>query len=222
LTATVTSTSSRVRTAGQLCIAGAVLGAVGGLVMAFMQPAVGPDRFSYPFTPTGHRIAEASLAVNHLLLLIGVLGIEWAAASGRGRLGRAGVGVTVVGLTALTLCEVGAILLADSACPTPRTDHLGIGYGLSSILIGLGLVMAGVAAVRACRWAGWARPDGVLIVARQNHDTAMQYAADQLAWRAHRDGHGQPLPNFPNWIHSLQRMDPRIVCFAHPHSVWMP
>jgi N-acyl homoserine lactone hydrolase len=52
------------------------------------------------------------------------------------------------------------------------------------------------------------RPDGAVIVAGQSHDTATQYAADQLAWRAHRDAHGQPLPDIPNWIYALQQLDP--------------
>jgi N-acyl homoserine lactone hydrolase len=66
------------------------------------------------------------------------------------------------------------------------------------------------------------RSDGVVIVAGQSHDTATQYAADQLAWRAHRDAHGQPLPNIPNWIDALQQLDPRAVYFAHDRSVWTP
>jgi N-acyl homoserine lactone hydrolase len=66
------------------------------------------------------------------------------------------------------------------------------------------------------------RPDGAVIVAGQSHDTATQYAADQLAWRAHHDGHGEPLPSIPKWIDALQRLDPRIVYFAHDRSVWTP
>jgi N-acyl homoserine lactone hydrolase len=66
------------------------------------------------------------------------------------------------------------------------------------------------------------RPDGTVIVAGQSHDTASQYAADQLAWQACRDGHGQPLPGVPDWIDALQRLDPRIVYFAHDRSVWTP
>jgi N-acyl homoserine lactone hydrolase len=61
-----------------------------------------------------------------------------------------------------------------------------------------------------------------VIVAGQSHDTATQYAADQLAWRARRDGHGHPLPGIPEWIDALQQLDPRMVYFAHDHSVWMP
>jgi len=66
------------------------------------------------------------------------------------------------------------------------------------------------------------RADGAVIVAGQSHDTATQYAADQLAWRAHRDGHSQPLPDVPDWIDALQQFDPRIVYFAHDRSTWTP
>jgi N-acyl homoserine lactone hydrolase len=66
------------------------------------------------------------------------------------------------------------------------------------------------------------RPDGTVIVAGQSHDTATQYAADQLAWRAHQDGHGRPLPDPPEWIAALQQLDPRLVYFAHDRSVWTP
>lgn len=66
------------------------------------------------------------------------------------------------------------------------------------------------------------RPDGTVILAGQSHDTATQYAADQLAWRARREGHGQPLPGIPSWIDTLQHLDPRIVYFAHDRSVWTP
>ncbi len=66
------------------------------------------------------------------------------------------------------------------------------------------------------------RAEGTVIVAGQSHDTATQYAADQLAWRAGRDDHGQPLPAIPAWIDSLSRLDPRAVYFAHDRSVWIP
>ncbi len=64
--------------------------------------------------------------------------------------------------------------------------------------------------------------DGAVVVAGQSHDTATQYAADQLAWRARRDGHGQPLPDIPAWVDALQQLDPRVVYFAHDRSVWTP
>lgn len=66
------------------------------------------------------------------------------------------------------------------------------------------------------------RDDGAVIVAGQSHDTASQYGADQLAWRARGEGHGRPLPAVPAWMEVLQRFDPRVVCFAHDRAVWTP
>jgi N-acyl homoserine lactone hydrolase len=66
------------------------------------------------------------------------------------------------------------------------------------------------------------RDDGVVIVAGQSHDTASQYAADDLAVRAHQDGHEAALPVPPVWQEALQRLDPARVVFAHDHSVWIP
>jgi glyoxylase-like metal-dependent hydrolase (beta-lactamase superfamily II) len=66
------------------------------------------------------------------------------------------------------------------------------------------------------------RSDGAVIVAGQTHDTASQYAADQLAWQAAQDGHGQPLPGFPAWLPALAHLDPRIVYFAHDRCAWTP
>jgi N-acyl homoserine lactone hydrolase len=66
------------------------------------------------------------------------------------------------------------------------------------------------------------RPDGAVIVAGQSHDTASEYAAGQLAWRARRDGHGEPLPDIPQWLDVIQNYDPRVVYFAHDRSAWIP
>jgi N-acyl homoserine lactone hydrolase len=66
------------------------------------------------------------------------------------------------------------------------------------------------------------QPDGIVIVAGQSHDTATQFAADQLSWRARLDGHSRPLPEVPEWLDALQQLDPRMVYFAHDRSVWMP
>ncbi len=65
-------------------------------------------------------------------------------------------------------------------------------------------------------------PDGTVVLAGQSHDTATAYAADALAVRARRDRHTPPLPVPPEWMATLQDLDPRAVVFAHDHSVWVP
>jgi hypothetical protein len=157
---TITTTTTRsdfVRTAGRLCLTGAIIGVIGGLVTAYFPPAVATDRYSYPYSPTGYVVAELTFVLNHVLLLVGVLGVARAGAAGGGRPGRVGLWTSVVGLAVLTLCEVGSIALANSAYPTPRTDALGAAYGIASILIGMGLTLTGVAVARARLWTGSAR-----------------------------------------------------------------
>jgi hypothetical protein len=153
----LTVPASRLRTAGWLCTAGALIGVAGGLVLIMVSPAVASDRYSYPLTPDGHRLVQVAFVLNHALLLVGVLGLARAGATGTRQLGRIGVAVAVAGWAMLSLCEIGAFLLAESASPSARASQLDIGYGVSTIAIGLGLVLAGAAVLRERRWTGWAR-----------------------------------------------------------------
>lgn len=70
-----TAGPSFVKTAGLLCLVGAVIGVISALVTAFIPPAVSFDRFSYPYTPTGFLLAQFIFMFNHVLLLVGILGL---------------------------------------------------------------------------------------------------------------------------------------------------
>ncbi len=157
MSSTSTAGSSFVKTAGLLCLVGAVIGVISGLVTAFIPPAVSSDWYSYPYTPMGFLVAELVFVLNHVLLLVGIVGLGRSGATGSGLLGRVGVWISVVGMAALTMCEVGAMTLATSPYPSPRTDLLDTSFGVASLLIGVGLVLAGVAVVRAGEWGGWQR-----------------------------------------------------------------
>lgn len=146
-----------VRTAGLLCLLGGVTGVASALVTGFIPPAVAPGRYSYPYTPTGFLAAQLVFALNHVLLLVGLLGLWRSDATGSHRFGRGGLWVSLAGMSLLTLCEVAAMTLADAAYPSPPTDALGTWFGIASILIGVGLVTAGIAVVRARVWTGWRR-----------------------------------------------------------------
>jgi N-acyl homoserine lactone hydrolase len=66
------------------------------------------------------------------------------------------------------------------------------------------------------------RSDGTVVVAGQAHDTATDYGADVLAWRARRDRHAEDVPLTRPWVERLQALDPARVVFAHDASVWVP
>ena len=148
---------SFVKTAGLLCLVGAVIGVISGIITAFIPPAVSSDWYSYPYTPRGFRVTELVFILNHVLLLVGILGLARTGAAGTGLFGRVGLWISVVGMATLTLCEVGAMTLATSPYPSPRTDFMDTSFGVASILIGVGLVLAGVAVARVGEWGGWHR-----------------------------------------------------------------
>ena len=64
------------------------------------------------------------------------------------------------------------------------------------------------------------RPDGVVIVAGQSHDSATAWSADALSVTS-RSGAADVRPA-PGWVAHLLSLDPRRVVFAHDHAVWEP
>jgi hypothetical protein len=154
---TMTEATKFVPVAGRLCVLGGVVGVVSGLVTAFIDPAVSEHWWRYPYTPAGFYLSQAAFLLNHVLLLAGVLGLAASGAVGPGRAGRLGVRLSVAGLVLLTACEAVATTLVDSRIPSRATDLLGAAFGVASILIGVGLITAGLAVVRAGRWPGWQR-----------------------------------------------------------------
>lgn len=149
--------SSFVVRAGWLCAIGGIMGVVSGLITAFIPPALEPDRYSYPYSSTGFLIAQVVFIVNHLLLLAGIVGVARSGANGTTRSGRMGVWSAAIGMVALTLCEVRALTLVDEPYPSPSTETLDAFFGIATILIGVGLSLAGLAVLRIDAWKGWRR-----------------------------------------------------------------
>ena len=86
--------------------------------------------------------------VIHLGELATLLALGLSGAAGTGLLGRLGVGLGVLGALVLAVAEV----LTLSAPATSETL-----FGVAPNLVGLGLLLAGIAVVRTGRWTGWRR-----------------------------------------------------------------
>jgi hypothetical protein len=87
-------------------------------------------------------------AASHLLLIVGVAGLGRSGAAGRGRLGAAGLGLTLVGLAVLVVAEGTSLVAMDAAV---------VLFSLATLALAVGPILAGVAVLRARRWAGWQR-----------------------------------------------------------------
>ncbi|TMD49911.1 MAG: MBL fold metallo-hydrolase [Chloroflexi bacterium] len=65
--------------------------------------------------------------------------------------------------------------------------------------------------------------DGTVVLAGQARNTAFDYSADQLAWRARQEGRvDDPALSYRPWIERLQSLDPSRIVFAHDYAVWEP
>lgn len=118
-------------------VAGAALTVVLGIPLASFQ-AQEPPPWWIP----------ALNAFSHLLLMAGVVGLARAGAAGRGGLAASGLGLTLLGLAVLTVAEVSWLAQLGAS---------GALYGIATLAMMLGLILLGVAVLRARRWTGWHR-----------------------------------------------------------------
>ncbi|GAA1554479.1 hypothetical protein GCM10009789_04850 [Kribbella sancticallisti] len=134
-----------------------MLGVAGGLFLIFYPAAVDDGRYSYPLTATGFAIIQLVFCVQHLGLVVLLAALWTSGAAGRSGVGRIGVGGSVLAMLGLAAVEVAAISARDSLYPSPETDTLDIWYGVTSMGIGVFLILAGIAVLRAKAWSGWPR-----------------------------------------------------------------
>ena len=142
---------------GWICLAAGLVGMAAAVFLILVDPAVSEDRYSYPLTPGGFAAIQVFFFVHHFGLLAGLYGLWRSGAVGASRLGRWGSWGAIAGMGLLTVTELVAIAGADSAWPSARTDMIDRLYGVSSVLLGVTLVMAGIAVLRAGQWQGWRR-----------------------------------------------------------------
>lgn len=116
-------------------IGGGVLTAVLGIPLASLQAS----------SPIPTWILALN-AVSHLLFLAAIVGLARSGAAGRSPLAPVGIGLALLGLGVMTLAEVVAMVRPTSA---------DVFYGTATLIVTVGLVLTGVAVLRAGRWGGW-------------------------------------------------------------------
>ena len=136
----MTSTES-IRRAGIAC-------ALGGLLwfLTLMVDVAATDVIHHS---AGHfRLWVATLLLMQLLLLVGLLGFARSGAVGAGWLGRIGLGLALLGRAMFVLAEVQLFIEVDDYTPL---------LTLGAVVTAIGMLLAGVAVLRAGRWASWRR-----------------------------------------------------------------
>jgi hypothetical protein len=143
--------------AGLIGLVTGLLGALSAVVMLLWPRQVAEELVSYPFTTAGFYMAQGWFFIHHFGLVLVLVALALSGAVGNGRLGRGGAWAAVIGMVALTLCELLAMRYADWLSATANAGLMGTCYGISVAVIGLGMLAAGIGVVRAGVWHGWRR-----------------------------------------------------------------
>jgi hypothetical protein len=143
--------------AGLIGLATGLLGALGALVMLLWPPQVREELVSYPFTTAGFYVAQVWFFIHHFGLVLVLVALALSGAVGKSSFARVGAWAAVIGMVALTLCELLAMRYADWLTATANATLMGTCYGISVTVIGLGMLAAGIGVLRAGAWHGWPR-----------------------------------------------------------------
>ncbi len=154
-TTPVTTVPAWVARAGATCLAAGILGAVSGIVLAVYPARVPEDMFSFPNTAGEFTGIQIWFFVQHLGLLAGIAALARAETMTQGRSARWGIGLAASGMALLAVTELFAITARNSTRPGDGTGLLDALYGTSSVAVGVGLILAGIAVRRRGRWTGW-------------------------------------------------------------------
>jgi len=151
-----TTTSRSVRRAGAWCLGAGLVGAAQAIIMLAWSPQVSQDRYSYPFTGLGFVVAQTSFFLQHLPLVFALAALWWLPATRASRTARIAIVAATAGLTMLTVLELVTIVAYESATDSSRATLVNNLYGPPVILIGAGLLVAGLALLRqgTSEWGG--------------------------------------------------------------------
>lgn len=133
------STTRFVRSAGLWLIVGALIQLISASVQALFPVPPGSAQFA---------LRNVIVAISHVPLLIGMVGLARSGAAGTGWLAKLGLGITLIGSVLLIPFEL--ILLLNVALGEML-------LGFYAPLTGLGLALVGIAVLRAKHWHGWQR-----------------------------------------------------------------
>ncbi len=147
------------RKAAVALIIGALITALGGLASRIVQASsnVSDDLWRYPWSSDAFVAVSLLWAVAHGLVIVGLLGLRRSGVAGPTRSATIGFKLAVAGTALLLAAEFASLPLASQQMDNTGPGLVGAAFGLGTLLSGIGLLMAGRAAVQARHWDDWRR-----------------------------------------------------------------
>ena len=143
--------SRQIQTWGAIGFWGGIAGALSAALLIFYPPQVSLEHFSYPFRGMGFTIAQLFFALQHVTMVLVVVGLVRTAA-GPSRLAVGGLVAAIAGLILMSILEVVVIMAAEAVVGDPLYDTMSSLYGIPTILTAVGLVIGGIGILRVGVW----------------------------------------------------------------------
>ena len=155
-----TSDTGSIRRLAIAGIVGGTLTALSGFVVqAIVRPAsdVSDEMWSFPWTADALVPVSVLYAALHVLICLGLIGFLRSGLAGTGRAGRVGPIISVAGTALLGIAELASIPVSDQRMDETGATLVGAFFGVANLIAAAGLLITGIATVRAGRWLGWRR-----------------------------------------------------------------
>ncbi len=115
------------------------------------------SRFSHPFDAAWYTAAQCFFAIQHFAMLPLFLGLMLLGRRHPSRALRVGARIAAAGQVALAATELVALAAADALVTDTASAVVGALYSVPMLVLGVGLVVAGIGAARARVFPGAAR-----------------------------------------------------------------
>ena len=132
-----------------------ILGVLSVIPMLTWPPQVEERQLSYPFTINGFYVIQSWFFVHHIGLVAVLVALAKSGAVGSRSFACWAAWLSVAGMIMLTFMELYAMQFAGWETKAANEGVMGVGYGISTTIIGLGLLGSGVGVLRARVWSGW-------------------------------------------------------------------
>lgn len=138
---------ARLSRIGWLTTAAALAGGAFAILIMAWPDQVPDSRWSYPFAATPYIVAQTAFGIQHLLLIPGLLAVTRLATSA-GRVTRAGLFLAIAATAFGSGIELAGIGAAKADIHSSWGHVLGAAYGVMTLALGMGFLLAGLGFVR--------------------------------------------------------------------------
>ena len=145
----MSSGSNKRRTLGRMAVASGLIGALVGILALAYPPAVNDQTWSYPFPFGVAAVVSVVLAGAHALTGAGYQGVRLADTHGGSRVADVALRVAIVGFVLLAAAELASGVIGRQSDESAAAGVVGGLFGVASLLVGFGSIVAGVTSARS-------------------------------------------------------------------------